>query len=108
MGEHVAQVLGVEVGQRPGVDVLAAEGEALGVGVADPGHPQLVELVVLADAGEGDAVVDLADLVQRPRRVLGHDDDARRRRCVATSDRPRAMPFWAYSARSFMTCSGAT
>ena len=77
MGEHLAQVLGVEVGQRAGVHILAAVGVPLGVGVADPRHPELVELVVLAHAGEGDAVVDLADLVERPRRVLGHDGDPR-------------------------------
>jgi hypothetical protein len=41
-----------------------------------PGDPQLVELVVLADAGERDAVVDLAHLAQRLRRVLGDDHDA--------------------------------
>src|SRR5690606_21915788 len=33
-------------------------------------------LVVLADPGEGDAVVDLADLPQRVARVLGDDGDA--------------------------------
>ena len=38
---------------------------ALEVGGADAGDAQLVELVVLADAGERDAVVDLADLAQR-------------------------------------------
>ena len=43
---------------------------------ADAGDAQLVELVVLADPGEGDAVVDLADLAQRGRRVLGADEDA--------------------------------
>ena len=68
VGEHLAEVLGVEVGQRTGVDVLAAVGVALGVGVADTRDPQLVELVVLAHAGEGDPVVDLADLVEGPGR----------------------------------------
>ena len=43
--------------------------------MADTGDLQHLELVVLADAGERDAVVDLADLVQRARRVLGDDDD---------------------------------
>jgi hypothetical protein len=65
VGEDLAEDLGVLVGQAAGVDVLAAVGVALEVGVADPGDAQLVELVVLADAGEGDAVVDLADLAQR-------------------------------------------
>ena len=76
VGEDVAEVLRVEVGQRTGVDVLAAVGVPLGVGVANTGHAELVVLVVLADAAEGDAVVDLADLVQRARRVLGDDGDA--------------------------------
>src|SRR5580704_7726078 len=73
VGEHVPEILGVEVGQPPGVHVLAAVGVPLGVGVAHAGHPQLVVLVVLADTAEGDAVVNLADLVQRARRILGHD-----------------------------------
>jgi hypothetical protein len=64
VGEHLPQVLGVEVGQRTGVDILPTVRVALGVGVADAGHPELVELVVLAYAGEGDPVVDLADLVE--------------------------------------------
>ena len=44
--------------------------------MADAGDLQHLELVVLADAREHDAVVDLADLEQRARRVLGDDDDA--------------------------------
>ena len=71
VGEDLAEDLGVLVGQAAGVDVLAAERVALQVGVADAGDAELVELVVVADAGEGDAVVDLADLAQRVRRVLG-------------------------------------
>src|SRR5207248_11296224 len=55
---------------------LAAVGEALRVGVADAGHAELVELVVPAHTGEGDAVIDLVDLVQRARGVLGGDEDA--------------------------------
>ena len=92
VGEHLPEVLGVEVGQRPGLDVLAAVGVALGVGVADARYPQLVELVVLADPGEGDAVVDLADLVQRPRRVVGHDHDARGRRWWPPATGPGRCP----------------
>src|SRR6202042_2158010 len=76
VGEHLAEVLGVQVGQRTGVHVFPAVGVPLGVGVAYTGHAQLVELVVLSHAGEGDPVVDLTDLVQRPGRVLGHDQDA--------------------------------
>ena len=92
VGEDVAQELGVEVGQRPGVDVLAAEGEPLGVGVADPGHPELVVLVVLAHPGEGDAVVDLADLVERARGVLGHDEHAVGRRRWPPASVPGRCP----------------
>ena len=61
--------------------------------MADAGDPQHLELVVLADAGERDAVVDLADLVQRAGRVLGDDDDAVDAHSSATRLRPRAMPF---------------
>ena len=50
MGEDLAQELGVEVGQGPGVDVLPGEGEALGIGVADAGL--LEELVDAVDAGD--------------------------------------------------------
>ena len=65
VGEDLAEHLGVGVGQAAGVDVLAAVLVALEVGVADAGDAELVELVVLADPGERDAVVDLADLVER-------------------------------------------
>src|SRR6202034_1223651 len=44
--------------------------------MANTGHAELVVFVVLAHATEGDPVVDLADLVQRARRVLGDDGDA--------------------------------
>ena len=54
----------------------AAVGVALDVGVADPGHAQVLELVVLAHPGEGDAVVDLRDLVEQGRGVLGDEEDA--------------------------------
>ncbi len=76
VGEDVAEDLGVLIGERAGVDVVARVLVALEVGGADAGHAQLVELVVLADAGEGDPVVDLAHLAQRLGRVLGDDDDA--------------------------------
>ena len=76
VGEDLAEDLGVLVGQAAGVDVVAAVLEALEVGGPHAGHAQLVELVVLADAGEGDAVVDLADLAQRLGAVLGDDGDA--------------------------------
>ena len=107
MGEDVAHVAGVEVGQRAGVDVLPAELVTLDVGVLDPGHPQLVELVVLADAGEGDPVVDLADLVERTR-GFSEQMSTPPAYTVATRGRPRAMFLRAKSALSFMNCSGAT
>ena len=65
VGEDLSEDLGVRVGQAAGVDVLAAVLVALEVGVADAGDAELVELVVLADPRERDAVVDLAHLVQR-------------------------------------------
>ncbi len=76
VGEDVAEDLGVLVGQRPGVDVVARVLEPLEVGSTDARHPKLIELVVLADAGECDAVVDLTDLAKRLRRILGDDRDA--------------------------------
>ena len=92
VGEDLAEDLGVGVGEAAGVDVLAAVLVALEVGVADAGDAELVELVVLADPGEGDAVVDLADLVEAWRWVLGDDEDAVGV-LTATALRPRAMPF---------------
>ena len=76
VGEHLTEDLRVLVGQAARVDVVARVLEALQVGGTHTGHAQLIELVVLADAGEGDAVVDLADLAQGVRRVLGHERDA--------------------------------
>ena len=76
MGEHLAQRLGVAVGQSPGGDVLPGVGIAPHVGVADPGDLEHLELVVLPDAGEGDPVVDLRDLVEGAGRVLGHEGDS--------------------------------
>jgi hypothetical protein len=76
VGEDLAEDLGVLVGQAAGVDVVTAVLVALDVGGADAGHPHLVELVVAADAGEGDAVVDLADLAEVVRGVLRHEGHA--------------------------------
>src|SRR3954464_14106101 len=53
--------------------------------MADARRAQRVELVVAADTGEGDVVVDLADLVQRARLVLRADEDA-----VVVDDRGEA------------------
>ena len=74
-GEHRAERLRVRVGQAAGGDVLAVVGVAAQVGVAHAGHAQVLELVVLADGREADPVVDLGDLVQRARRVLGGERD---------------------------------
>ena len=76
VGEHLPEGLAVGVGERACVHVLAGERVALEVGLAHPGDPQHLELVVLADAGERDAVVDLGDLVERAERVLGDEHDA--------------------------------
>jgi hypothetical protein len=63
--EHVAEVLGVVVRQGPDVDVTTRVGETGRIGPADARLSETVELVVLAHAGEGDAVVDLRDLEER-------------------------------------------
>ena len=44
--------------------------------MSDPADPQVLELAVLADAGERDPVVDLADLVERGARVLRDEQHA--------------------------------
>ncbi len=75
LGEDLAQHLGIGVGQAFRGHVAAGVGVALEVGVADAGHPQRFELGVLAHAGEGDAVVDLADLVEGAARVLREQQD---------------------------------
>jgi len=76
VGEGLAEHLGVLVSQAQRVDIVPAVVEALEVGVTDASDTKLVEFVVLTDAGETDAVVDLTDFVQRVGRILGHDDDA--------------------------------
>ena len=76
VSEDLTQDLRVVVGQAACVDVVAAVLEALQVGGAHAGHTELVELVVLADAREGDAVVELTDLAQRVAGILGDQRDA--------------------------------
>ena len=76
LGEDRAEGLRVGVGQRPPGDVTPVVRVAPQVGEAHAGHPEVLELVVLADRGEGQPVVDLAHLVQRGRAVLGHHEDA--------------------------------
>ena len=75
--EDRSERLRVRVRHRLRADVLAAVGVAAKVGQSHPGDAEVLELVVLADRSEGDAVVDLADLVKRLARVLGDDEDPR-------------------------------
>ena len=53
LGEDRPQGLGVGIGQCPGGDIGAVVGVAAQVGVPDAGDAQVLELVVLADGGEG-------------------------------------------------------
>ncbi len=76
LGEDRPEGLGVGVGETPGRDVGAVVGVAAQVGVPDAGDPEVLELVVLADRGEPDPVVDLRDLVQAAAGVLGDEGDA--------------------------------
>ncbi len=76
VGEDRAEGLGVEVGQRPPGDVPAVVHVPADVHHAYARRPQVLELVVLADRGEGHPVIDLADLVQGGRGVLRDEQDA--------------------------------
>ena len=73
LGEDRRQRLGVGVGEVPSLDVLSPVGVPTQVREPDAGDPQILELAVLADAGERDPVVDLADLVQGRAGVLGDE-----------------------------------
>ena len=75
-GEDRAEGLGVGVREAAAGDVAAVVGVAAHVGQPDAGDPEVLELVVAADGGERDPVVDLADLVQRLGEVLRDEDDA--------------------------------
>ena len=75
-GEDRAQGLGVGVGQAATGHVEPVVGVAAHVREANAGDPEVLELVVATDGGEGDPVVDLADLVQRRGRVLGDEQHA--------------------------------
>ena len=59
------------------VDVVTGVLVAGEFGLTYASDPQLVELVVLAHSGEGDAVVDLGDLVERAAGVLTEQQDPR-------------------------------
>ena len=89
VGEDLPEHLRVAVGQAARVDIVAAVLVALEIGGAHAGDAELIELVVLADAGEGDPVVDLADLAQGVRRVLGNERDA-----VAVAQAPPSLGLW--------------
>jgi hypothetical protein len=76
--EDRAQRLRVPVRDAARRDVAAVELVAGHVGVRDAGLAQVLVLVVPADRGESDPVVELADLVQHAGRVgRDHQDAAR-------------------------------
>ncbi len=75
-GEDRAQGLGIGVGQAASGHVEPVVGVAAHVGEAHAGDPEVLELVVAPDRGEGDPVVDLTDLVQRRGGVLGDEQHA--------------------------------
>ena len=75
VGEDLSQALRVLVGEASRIDILTAERVPLHVRVPNTRNAELIELVVLADPGERDPVIDLADLPQRRRGVLGADCD---------------------------------
>src|SRR5712692_7346150 len=62
--EDVPERLRVGVGERLGGHVAAAVRVSLDVRMTDAGDSQIFELVVFANAREGDPVVDLRDLVE--------------------------------------------
>jgi hypothetical protein len=105
--EDRRQRLRVGVGQVARAHVVAAVGVPAQVRVPNPADPEVLELAVLADAGERDPVVDLADLVQRRARVLG-DEQTPSTYSSPTTDLPRAIPLCAKSDRSLIRCSGGT
>ena len=76
VGEDLAERLRVRVGDAVRGDVLAGVLVPLEVREPDPADLEALELVVLADARERDAVVELADLEQGAARVLGQQQDA--------------------------------
>ena len=59
VGEDVAEHLGVAVCQAARIDVVSGVLEALEVSGAHASDTKLVELVVLADASERDAIINL-------------------------------------------------
>ncbi len=75
LGEDRAEVLRVVVGDAARGHVAPVELVPGDVRVGDPGLAQVLVLVVPAHGGEGDPVVDLADLVQRAGGVGRHQHD---------------------------------
>src|SRR4029077_9654475 len=73
LGEDGAERLRVHVGQLPARYIPTVVGVAASVGELDAAAAQVVELVEPAHGSEPDAVVELADLLQGPRRVLRHE-----------------------------------
>ena len=93
LGEDRAEGLRVPVGDAARRHVVPVELVAGDVGVGDPGLTQVLVLVVAADRGEADPVVDLADLVQRAGRVRRHQEDpARVLQCHAAAAARDAFP----------------
>ena len=76
LGEDRAQSLSVGIGKSARGDVAAVVGVAPQIGVTNPGHPQVLKLVVLAGRRESNAVIDLGHLVQSTGGVLGNEGDA--------------------------------
>ena len=76
LGEDGSQRLGVHIGELAAADVAPVVGIAARVGVLDAAAAQAVELVESAHRRETNTVVDLTDLLQRARRVLGHEQHA--------------------------------
>ncbi len=74
-GEDHAERLGECGGQAHGGHVFSRVQVSHQVGLPDARLPQGLEFVVPAHTGEGDPVVDLTDLVQGGRRVLGEKQD---------------------------------
>jgi hypothetical protein len=74
-GEDRAERLGIGVGEAASGHVTPVVGVAAHVGQAYARDAEVLELVVATHGREGDAVVDLAHLVQRLGRVLRDEQD---------------------------------
>ena len=74
-GKDGSQCLGIGIGKTAASDVFAIVGIPPGVCEPHPGYSKAFKFVVFTDRGEGNAVINLADLVQCTRRVFGHKCD---------------------------------